>query len=372
MRATKPGACPGLTRFDGGFDMTTTSETDQGYKTPMSVAWEFDYDVALEPLQNLYEKAKELQWNVTTDIDWDRDVDPSRPILEGEGFGFSQLPFFQRLSKTQQEALRTHSAAHRLSQFLHGEQGALMTAATLAHSVPDYEAKLYSATQTMDEARHVEVFQKYLQKIAIVYPISPFLKGLIDATLKSDHWVKIAIGMNVVIEGLAMGAFHNMMRVTGCDLLRDIVKLTMRDEARHVAFGNLYVGHALAKMHPDDREDAADFALMALTSMAPTRGRSGDSRSGSSRRDPSFSRVLENCDIDPDDFAKGVREAVDAGISLEPRGGTVNIMRDLVMPSLSRVGAITDRTREILKERGIALNEDTSKLEDVDTGIISL
>ncbi len=354
---------------------TTASETDQAYKTPMSVAWEFDYDVEIGPLQNLYEKGKQLQWNATTDIDWDRDVDPSRPILEGEGFGFSQIPFFQRLSKTQQEALRAHSAAHRLSQFLHGEQGALMTAATLAHSVPDYEAKLYSATQTMDEARHVEVFQKYVDKIAIVYPISPFLKGLIDATLKSDHWVKIAIGMNVVIEGLAMGAFYNMRRVTGCDLLRDIVELTMRDEARHVAFGNLYVRHALAEMHPDDREDAADFALMALMSMAPNRSRGGDARSGANRRDPSFVKVLENCEIDADDFAKGIREAQEAGISLEPRGGTVNIMRDLVMPSLSRVGAITDRTRAILKERGIALNEDTSvleKLEDADTGIISL
>ena len=355
--------------------MTMTPQADEGYKTSMKVAWEFDYNVDLLPLQNLYEKAKELQWNVTTDIDWDRDVDPARPILEGEGFGFSQMPFYQRLSKVQQEALRVHSAAHRLSQFLHGEQGALMTAATLAHSVPDYEAKLYSATQTMDEARHVEVFEKYVQKIAIVYPVSPFLKGLIDATLKSDHWVKIAIGMNVVIEGLAMGAFHNMMRITGCDLLRDIVALTMRDEARHVAFGNLYVGQALAAMHHDDREDAADFALMALMGMIPTTARGGDSRSGSNRRDPSFVQVLENSEIDPEDFAKGIREAEEAGISLEPRGGTVNIMQDLIMPSLVRVGAITDRTREILKQRGITVHEDTTvleKLEDVDTGIISL
>ncbi|MCP4003843.1 MAG: ferritin-like domain-containing protein [bacterium] len=357
--------------------MTTASDTDQdqGYKTPMSVAWEFDYNIDVQPIQNLYEKAKELQWNATTDIDWDREVDPTRPILEGEGFGFSHMPFFKRLSKTKQEALRAHSAAHRLSQFLHGEQGALMTAATLAHSVPDYEAKLYSSTQAMDEARHVEVFEKYVQRIAIVYPISPFLKGLIDATLKADHWVKIAIGMNVVVEGLAMGAFHNMIQISGCDLLRDIVVLTMRDEARHVAFGNLYVKHALAQMHPDDREDAADFALMALTSMAPTREKAGDSRSGSNRRDPSFVKVLENCEIDVEDFAKGILEAEEAGISLEPRGGTVNIMRDLVMPSLSRVGAITDRTRAILEERGIALNEDTSvleRLEDVDTGIITL
>jgi hypothetical protein len=351
--------------------MTNAAETNQGYETLMSVAWEFDYDVKMQSLENLYEKAKDLQWNVTTDIDWDREVDPSRPIIEGDGFGFSHMPLFERLSKTQQEALRAHSAAFRLSQFLHGEQGALMTAATLSHSVPDYEAKLYSATQAMDEARHVEVFQKYVDKIALVYPMSPFLKDLIDVTLKSDHWVKIAIGMNIVVEGIAMGAFHNMKRVTGCDLLRDITELTMRDEARHVAFGYLYVGDALAKMHPDDREDAADFALAAIEMMAPTLGRGSDpgsrggrdSRSGSGRGDPIFAQVLVNSDIDPQDFAKGVREAREAGISLEPRRGTVHIMNDLVMPALSRVGAITDRTSAILKERGIEMNSDTSVLE---------
>ncbi len=353
--------------------MTTETETGQGYETPMGVAWEFDYDVSVESVQALYEKAKNLQWNVTTDIDWDREVDPARPILEGEGFGFSQMPLFQRLSKAQQDALRAHSAAYRISQFLHGEQGALMTAATLSHSVPDYEAKLYSATQTMDEARHVEVFQKYLDKLAIVYPMTPALKELIDATLKSGHWVKIAIGMNIVVEGIAMGAFHNMIRVTGCDLLRDITELTMRDEARHVAFGNLYVGQAISKMHPDDREDAADFALAALGVMAPAlmgssgprseNDRGGDSRSGSGRDDPAFIQVLVNSEIDPRDFAKGIREATDAGISLEPRGGTVRILHDLVLPALSRVGLITDRTREILKERSIEPNADTSVLE---------
>ncbi len=356
--------------------MAQVTPTDQGYQTPMQVAWEFDYSVTIAQLDNLYERAKDLQWNVSRDIDWSREVDPSRPILEGEGFGLSHMPFVQRLSKSQQEKLRAHTAAHRLSQFLHGEQGALMTAATLSHSVPDYEAKLYSATQTMDEARHVEVFNKYLERLAIVYPMSPFLKGLIDAALQSDKWVKIAIGMNVVIEGLAMGAFYNMRRVTGCKLLADIVELTMRDEARHVAFGNVYVRKALAEMHPDDREDAADFALFALTAMAPRPGVSGDAaRSGANMQDPTFLKVLENCGIDTQDFAKGIEEARAAGISLEPKAGTVNILRDLVMPSLVRVGAVTDRTREILKQRGIVLYEDTTileKLEDAKTGIVNL
>jgi hypothetical protein len=355
--------------------MPSASETDQGFTTLMRVAWEFDYQVGDEQIIKLYERAKDLQWNATTNIDWNQRVDPSRPILEGEGFGFSQMPMFKRLSKSQQEKFRAHTAAHRLSQFLHGEQGALMTAATLSHSVPDYEAKLYSATQTMDEARHVEVFEKYLERLAIVYPISPMLKQLIDETLRSNHWVKIAVGMNIVIEGLALGAFYNMRRITGCNLLRDIVELTTRDEARHVAFGTLYAKQVIDEMHPDDREDVADFAVRALILMAPTREQGGDARSGATLRDPTFARVLENSGIAVEDFGRAIAEARDAGISLEPRGGTIDILRDLIMPSLVKVGAVTDRTREVLRQRGIVLNEDTTVLEslqDAQTGIATL
>ncbi len=351
-------------------------QTSQAYKTAMQVAWEFDYDVKIDQLKNLYSRAKELQWDAETDIDWSRNVDPSSPIIEEESFGYTKLPFYQRLSKSQQETLRAHVAAYRLSQFLHGEQGALMTAATLSHSVPDYEAKLYSATQTMDEARHVEVFEKYVRKIAIVYPISNFLKDLIDATLQSDHWIKIAIGMNIVIEGLALGAFYNMRRVTGCPVLRDIVGLAMRDEARHVAFGNVYVGAKLRDMHPDDREDAADFALAALTGMAgPRRGERARDRRSAMGRDPGFVKAIENAGIDPNDFAKGLEEGRAQGIRIDQQPGTVNIMRDLVMPALVRVGAITERTKKLLEERGIVLSEDTTvleKMEDQKTGIIEL
>src|SRR5262249_53153911 len=155
-------------------------------------------------------------------VDWDRPVDPGKPIVDEGRFGFDRMPFVQRLSATQREAFTANVSAHRLSQFLHGEQGALMVAAALVHAVPDYEGKPYAATQTMDEARHVEVFDRYIRKLAIVYPIAPALKRLIDATLTADHWVKIAIGMNMVVEGLALGTFHNMRRATSCDLLRQV------------------------------------------------------------------------------------------------------------------------------------------------------
>ena len=358
--------------------METQVEASQPYKTQMQVAWEFDYKVDISQLGTLYERAKALQWNAETDIDWSIPVDPSSPIIDETSMGYTSFPFYQKLSQSQKETLRAHVAAQNLSQFLHGEQGALMTAATLSHSVPDYEAKLYSATQTMDEARHVEVFEKYLRKVGIIYPIAPFLKAIIDATISADHWIKTAIGMNVIIEGLAVGSFYNMEKTTGCELLRSIVQLTERDEARHVALGNVYVREALRTMHPDDREDAADFALAALTGMAVGGARTpeeGQRRRRSFRLDPGFKKMLESLGIDPTDWEEGIRKAREQGVRVQQRPGTLDILRDLVMPALVRAGAITDRTRKILEERGVTVWDDTSKLEmleDSTTGIIEL
>src|SRR5689334_19202186 len=204
-------------------------------KSDMEITWQFSYAMNNERLKALYGKSKRLQWDAD-DIDWTMPIDPSRPLIDEERFGLGQLPFVQRLSKSTQESLRAHIAAFQLSQFMHGEQGALMTAAALTHAVPDYDGKLYAATQTMDEARHVEVYARYIHKIAIVYPMANGLRALIDKTLTAGSWVKIAIGMNMVIEGLALGAFQNMRRSTSCNLLRKIIEGVMRDEARHVAF----------------------------------------------------------------------------------------------------------------------------------------
>ena len=172
--------------------MSTNWQTADILETPMEICWQFDYDIGIEKLRNLYSKSKRAQWDAERDIDWSIEIDPSKPIVDENQFLFDRLPLIQRLSDSQRETFRAHMSAHLLSQFLHGEQGALMTSAALTHAVPDYEAKLYAASQTMDEARHVEVYATYVRKLAIVYPISPWLKELIDVTLQADHWVKIA------------------------------------------------------------------------------------------------------------------------------------------------------------------------------------
>jgi hypothetical protein len=339
------------------------------YATPMEIAWQFDYAIDIQKLRNLYSKAKQNQWDGEQQLDWSTEVDPSKPIVGEDRFMFHRVPFFQRLSPTQRETFTAHATAQLLSQFLHGEQGALMTAAAVTHACPDYEAKLYGATQTMDEARHVEVYERYVRKLAIVYPISPWLKEIIDTTLRADHYVKILIGMNMVVEGLALAAFHNMRRQATCPLLKALTHYVLQDESRHVAFGNVYVKETISAMHPDEREDVAQFAFEAVKSMVDSQG--GVDGTGPRKADPGFVKVLEHVGIDPKDFIKGMIEAGAAGIRMKLPPGHVHSFRDLMMPALCRVGAVTERTRALYAQHQIPVWDDTTVLEsmeDADSG----
>jgi hypothetical protein len=349
--------------------MATNWETADVLKSPMEIAWQFDYAIGIDKLKNLYSKSKQRQWDAERDLDWSQEIDPSKPIVDERQFAFDRIPCIKQLPKARREEFTAHSTAHLLSQFLHGEQGALMTAAALTHAVPDYEGKLYAATQTMDEARHVEVYEKYIHKLAIVYPISPWLKDLIDITLQADHWVKIAIGMNMVVEGLALGAFHNMRRATTCELLRSITNLVLQDESRHVAFGNVYVGETIRDMHSDDREDIADFAFQAIKAMSDSMG--GPDGKGPRQHDPGFMQVLDQVGIDVQVFVKDMIEMGAAGIRAEQPPGQIHSFKDLMMPALVRVGAVTERSRKLYEEAGIPIWDDATRLEsmeDSDTG----
>ncbi len=339
-------------------------ETIDHCVTPMEITWQFDYDIDLQKLRTLYSKSKQCQWDAEVDIDWSIDIDPSKPLVDAASFRYDELSIVKKMSKSQKDQFTAHSAAHLLSQFLHGEQGALMTSAALTHAVPDYEGKLYAAQQTADEARHVEVYERYIRKLAIVYPISPWLKDTIDTTLRADHWVKIAIGMNMVVEGLALAAFHNMRRSTHCDLLRQITERVLRDESRHVAFGNLYVGATIATMHEDDREDVAQFAFEVVKLMADSMG--GPNGDKSPGPDPGFLQMLEACNIDLMDFVASLQEASLAGIRADMPAGQVHSFKDLMMPALVRVGAVTPRSRELFEKEGIPVWDDLTVLESME------
>jgi hypothetical protein len=334
------------------------------YKNTVDIAWRFDYEMTEKKVEDLYNRAKQNQWDAVELLDWDYEVDPSKPLIGGQDSVYSQLSFFKKLSQSQQEKFMAHSTAQLLSQFLHGEQGALMTAAVVTHSVPDSGAKLYAATQTMDEARHVEVYAKYCKKIAMTYPMSPWLKALIDITLQSDKYQKVMIGMNMIVEGLALGAFNNMYRTTSCPLLKGITFNVMRDESRHVSFGHAFLGPVFKSMHPDDVEECAQFAFTAVKHLlTATAGGTGVTDT-----DPGFMMVLEECEIDPKDFFGSMKEAADQGIFEVTPPGQIHSVKDLMMPALARVGLITEGTRPLYEEAGIPIWDDATVLNKMEDG----
>ena len=345
-------------------DWKVTMNPDDIYKNPMSIAWTFKYIMSGDKVEDLYKRAKQNQWDSDDLLPWDTMVDPSKPLINDRSDVYHRMPFFSKLSKSQQETFTAHSTAQLLSQFLHGEQGALMTAACVTHSVPDATAKLYAATQTMDEARHVEVYAKYCDKIAIIYPMSVMLKSLIDATLQSDRYEKVMIGMNMIVEGLALGAFNNMYRTTQCELLKKLTFNVMRDESRHVSFGHAYLGPVIAKLKEEEVEDLAEFAFQSVNIL--TRG--GTAGTIASQVDPGFLSVLDNSGIDHKDFFKGLQEAQEAGITQELPPGQIHSVKDLMMPALARVGLLTPTVRKKYDEAGIPIFDDPRILHAMEGG----
>lgn len=327
-------------------------ELVDSYKTLMEVSWNFDYETDIEKVKDLYTRAKNNQWNAD-ELKWDVSIDPSNPIMRRENTQYYDMPFFKKFSPAQQETFIAHSTAQMLSQFLHGEQGALLTASTITHGIEDVRAKYYAASQTMDEARHVEVYDRYVNKIAIHYPMVGWLKKLVDVTLGSGDVHKIMIGMNMIIEGLALGAFNNMYRQTDEPLLKSITFNVMRDESRHVSFGHVFLTPRVAAMHRDDREDLAQFAFDAVKILVE----------GQRDVDPGFLKVLEISQIDPADFMAGVKQAASQGFVQDLPPGQVHSLKDLMIPALVRAGLVTPRTRELFVAAGVPVNEDLTVLE---------
>ncbi len=215
--------------------------------------FDFKYDRAFPELAKLYEAAKVSQWNATTDVDWTTNVDPfdtSVPLLPETWLPVSKLPVWTKLSEREKSAQKHALLAWMLSQFLHGEQGALFAAAQVTEAVPWLDGKLYGSTQVVDEGRHVEVFHGYLtKKLEKLYEINDNLYVVIDAIMADSRWDLKFLGMQIMIEGLALGAFGTIRQVTKEPLLRDILKYVITDEARHVHYGVL----ALRQFYVNDR-----------------------------------------------------------------------------------------------------------------------
>ncbi len=219
-----------------------------------------DTDVA-----RLYEAAKSSQWNATTDLDWSIEVDPEsaeKPLIPDALLPLADHPAFRRLTPREKGRQRRGLMAWMLSQFLHGEQGALFAAAQVTEAVPWMDAKLYGSTQVVDEGRHVETFHTYLtRKLEQLYNIDDNLYVVIDALMTDSRWDLKFLGMQIMVEGLALGAFGFLRGATSEPLLKQLLTFVITDEARHVHYGVLslqkFYATALSDKERREREDWA-------------------------------------------------------------------------------------------------------------------
>ncbi len=239
------------------------AETHWKFPASGEVAFTWDYDSRSEELLKLYAKGKQEQWNADTRIDWSLPVDPEDPMQMAEEVQpLYGTELWRKLSPKQHAELRYHSQVFNLSQFLHGEQGALVCAARIVQDVPRIESKFYAATQVMDEARHVEAYRRLLtEKFRFVYPISKPLKTLIERAMNDPRWDFTYLGMQVLIEGLALVAFQRIRDYSRNPLCQAVNAYVMQDEARHVAFGRLALRDYYPQLSAAERCEREDFII---------------------------------------------------------------------------------------------------------------
>jgi hypothetical protein len=220
-------------------------------------------------LLNLYEKGKNLQWNTTNRLDWSIEVDPDNPLgIPDFALALYGSAVWEKWSEKERSEYRRHVSASQWSQFMHGEQGALICTAKIVQTVPDVDAKFYGATQVIDEARHVETYARFLQeKVGIIYPMNKGLGSLIEQVIIDNRWDMTYLGMQIIIEGLALAAFAGIRDNAKNKLAAAINAYVMQDEARHVAFGRLSLRDYYPQLSQKERDEREEFVVEACNHM---------------------------------------------------------------------------------------------------------
>jgi len=243
---------------------------------PAEFTWDYEKG-ARAKLDKLYEKAKKAQWNGQTDLPWDTEVDQEKVVLANAAANNDALRWSDTdvagtvLEKWDEKDWLRFGIENQnwlLSQFMHGEQGALLCTAKIVETVPWIDAKYYAATQVMDEARHVEVFSKYLdEKLSGHYPLNGHLGLLLDDILADSRWDMTYLGMQIMVEGLALAAFGFIHAMTTEPLLKQLLRYVMADEARHVAFGVLSLQELYQELSASELRERQEFAFEAAIRM---------------------------------------------------------------------------------------------------------
>ena len=318
----------------------------------VSSAW--GYQETRQKLRDLYDKAVRAQWISDDVLPWSTEVDLEKPMGPEQLLPLFGSDIYTRLSERERKTLNIETFSWTLSQFLHGEQGALLATAQLVDAVHDLDSKLYAASQVMDEARHVDVYNRYLhQKIGFSYPVNPHLKTLLDMILKDSRWDMKFLGMQIMVEGLALAAFGMIRNNTQEPLLRELTAYVMGDEARHVAFGVLSLRDYYREQPESVRREREDFVYEAARLM---------------RDRFLFQEVWEKQGLP-------VKECMD--IALHNQGQVMfrQMLFAKIVPAIKKMDLLSDRQRQRFAELGILQFESWAdpfgEVESGPTGAVS-
>ena len=348
MKITKLDSTPTDPReFDLPADFKPENIEDivEIFETPLTGSYNWDYTIADNRLKKLYELGKKLNWDGSIDLDWGTHIAKDEYPIKAELLARMEGPLSMLPDDQKLEYLR-HDQAWALSQFLHGEQGALLVASQLVSCAPTYQAKLYAASQTFDEARHVEVFNRYIQQVhGMEYPINKNLKSLLDKILTDPRWDLKFIGMQIIIEGLALAAFQTMKETSNCPLLRQLVHYVIRDEARHVTFGVNYLEEFLQTLSEEELEERAMFCFEACVVM----------------RD----RII-NTELPAKYFNMPEDEIREMIANDQTNDEFRNLLFTRILPNLKRIGLLTDKVKPLYDELGLLKYENADSDFEID------
>jgi hypothetical protein len=295
--------------------------------------FDWEYDEGRDRLLSLYEKGKQKQWDAAARLNWSIEVDVNDPMgVPEQTIAIYGSRVWDSLSARDRGMVRHHLASWQFSQFLHGEQGALICSSKIVHTVPGLDAKFYAATQVMDEARHVEVYSRYLrEKLQLAYPISPGLKSLLNDVISDSRWDMTYLGMQVLIEGLALAAFGLIRDNATEPLAQALNTYVMQDEARHVAFGRLALRDFYPQLTRAELNEREEFCIEACHLM---------------RERFVGEEVWRNLDVDADECLQFMRAS-------EHFRAFRSHLFSRIVPTLNDIGLFGDKMRRTFGEMGI-------------------
>src|SRR3954453_3432433 len=301
-------------------------------ETILDVTYTWGYQDTRQKLRDLYDKAVRGQWISDDVLPWQTNVDLEHPMGPEQLMPLFGSDIFNKMTEKERRAVNIESFAWTLSQFLHGEQGALLASAQLVDSVGDLDSKLYAASQVVDEARHVDVYNRYLhQKIGFSYPVNPPLKTLLDMILKDSRWDMKFLGMQIMVEGLALAAFGMIRNHTKEPLLKALTAYVMGDEARHVAFGVLSLRDYYKEQPESVKREREDFVYEAARLM---------------RDRFLFQEVWEKHGLP-------VKECMTIALHNEGQVMFRQMLFAKIVPAIKKMDLLSERQRERFKELGI-------------------